>query len=98
MEAFPGIRGIPEIPDTRRCCMYQFAIVALLALAVVKLVDFVDGATPALPGFRSVFTFVSGIASGWVLDYSLLEGFAMAPRNRSRALWGPGLFVPRLAV
>ena len=32
--------------------MYQFAIVALLALAVVKLVDFIDGAIPALSGFR----------------------------------------------
>ena len=28
--------------------MYQFAIVALLALAVVKVVDFIDGAIPAL--------------------------------------------------
>ena len=37
--------------------MYQFAIVALLALAVVKLVDFIDGAIPALSGFRSLFAF-----------------------------------------
>ena len=43
--------------------MYQFAIVALLALAVVKLVDFIDGAIPALSGFRSLLNFVFGIAS-----------------------------------
>src|SRR3977135_4100021 len=86
MEAFTGIRGVPEIPDTRRCCMYQFAIVALLALAVVKVVDFIDGAIPALSGFRSLFSFVFGIASVWALDYSLFDGFGIATRNRDSAM------------
>ncbi len=63
--------------------MYQFAIVALLALAVVKVVDFIDGAIPALSGFRSLFTFVFGIASVWALDYSLFDGFGIATPNRN---------------
>src|SRR5260370_6552977 len=98
MEASPGIRGIPEIPDTRRCCMYQFAIVALLALAVVKVVDFIDGAIPALSGFRSLFTFVFGIASVWALDYSLFDGFGIATPNRNMAMLMTGLIAAGLTV
>jgi hypothetical protein len=78
--------------------MYQFAIVALLALAVVKLVDFVDGTIPALSGFRSVFTFVFGIAAVWALDYSLFDGFGIATRNRNMGMLMTGLIVAGLTV
>jgi hypothetical protein len=98
MEAFPGIRGVPEIPTQEVFCMYQFAIVALLALAVVKLVDFIDGAIPALSGFRSLFTFVFGIASVWALDYSLFDGFGVATRNRNIAMVMTGFIVAGVTV
>ena len=78
--------------------MNQFAIVALLALAVVKLVDFIDGAIPALSGFRSLFTFVFGIASVWALDYSLFDGFGIATRNRNMAMLVTGFIVAGLTV
>jgi hypothetical protein len=78
--------------------MYQFAIVALLALAVVKLVDFIDGAIPALSGFRSLFTFVLAIASVWALDYSLFDGFGVATRNRNMAMLMTGFMVAGLTV
>jgi len=78
--------------------MYQFAIVALLALAVVKVVDFIDGAIPALSGFRSLLTFVLGIASVWALDYSLFDGFGVATRNRNVAMVITGFIVAGLTV
>ena len=78
--------------------MYQFAIVALLALAVVKVVDFIDGAIPALSGFRSLFTFVFGIASVWALDCSLFDGFGIATRNRNMAMLVTGFIVAGLTV
>jgi len=78
--------------------MYQFAIVALLALAVVKVVDFIDGAIPALSGFRSLFTFVFGIASVWALDYSLFDGFGIVSRNRNMAMLVTGFIVAGLTV
>jgi len=78
--------------------MYQFAIVALLALAVVKVVDFIDGAIPAVSGFRSVLTFVFGIASVWALDYSLFDGFGVATRNRNMAMVITGFIVAGLTV
>lgn len=78
--------------------MYQFAIVALLALAVVKLVDFIDGAVPAVSGFRSVFTFVLGLGAVWALDYSLFEGFDVATRNRDMGLIVTGFIVSGMTV
>ena len=78
--------------------MYQFAIVALLALAVVKVVDFIDGAIPAVSGFRSVLTFVFGIASVWALDYSLFDGFGVATRNRNMSMVMTGFIVAGLTV
>ena len=78
--------------------MYQFAIVALLALAVVKVVDFIDGAIPVLSGFRSVLTFVLGLASVWALDYSLFDGFGIATRNRNMAMVMTGFIVAGLTV
>lgn len=61
--------------------MYQFAVVALLALAVVKLVDFIDTSVPALSGFRSILTFVGAIGAVYALDYSIFEGYGIAIRN-----------------
>ena len=78
--------------------MYQFAIVALLALAAVKLVDFIDGAIPAVSGFRSVLTFVFGIASVWALDYSLFDGFGIATRSHDLGMIITGFMVSGLTV
>ena len=78
--------------------MYQFAVVALLALAVVKLVDFLDGAVPALAGFRSLLTFVLGIVAVWALDYSLFDGFGIATRNRELGVVLTGFMVAGLTV
>ena len=69
--------------------MYQFAIVALLALAVVKLVDFIDGTIPAVSGFRSVITFVLGIATRNSDIAMLMTGFIVAGLTSPwRALFG----------
>jgi hypothetical protein len=78
--------------------MYQFAVVALLALALVKFVDFLDGALPAVSGFRSVLTFVLGIVAVWALDYSLFEGFGIATRSRDMGMVLTGFMVAGLTV
>jgi hypothetical protein len=76
--------------------MYQFAIVALLALAVVKMVEFLDGAIPAVSAFRSLLTFILGIASVWALDYSVFDGFGVATRNGDVAMLMTGFIVAGL--
>jgi hypothetical protein len=76
--------------------MYQFAIVALLALAVVKLVDFIDGSVPAARGFRSILTFVLAIGAVWAADYSLFTGFGVEVRNQNAGMWLTGFMVAGL--
>ena len=78
--------------------MYQFAIVALLALAVVRVVDFIDGAVPAVAGFRSAFTFLFAIGAVWALDYSLFEGFGIATRSRDLGMILSGFIIAGMTV
>src|SRR4051812_37635400 len=48
----------PRVTVPRRSEMYHFAIVALLALATLKLVDFLVDNIPGLERFRSLGTFL----------------------------------------
>jgi hypothetical protein len=76
--------------------MYDFAIVALLALATVKLVDFLADNLPVADRMRSLLTFVIAIAAVWVLDYSLFDGFGVDVRNQDTGIWLTGFMVAGL--
>ena len=73
--------------------MYDFAVVALLALAVVKVVDFLTDSIGSLQRMRSVLMFFSGLGAVWALDYSLFDRFDIAVRNRSTGIWMTGFMV-----
>jgi hypothetical protein len=73
--------------------MYDFAVVALLALAVVKAVDFVTDNLGDMKRMRSLLTFVAGIGVVWLLDYSLFDGWGIAIRNGDTGMWMTGLVV-----
>ena len=51
--------------------MYQFAVIALLALATVKLVDFLVDFIPSDDRgvVRSLLTFIVAIGGVWALDF-----------------------------
>ena len=76
--------------------MYDFAIVALLALATVKLVDFLADNLPVVDRMKSLLTFVIAIAAVWVLDYSLFDGFGVDVRNQDTGIWLTGFMVAGL--
>ena len=78
--------------------MYHFAIVALLALATLKLVDFLVDNLPALERFRSLGTFLIAMGAVWMLDYSLFDGFAIDVRDHNTGIWMTGFFVAGLTV
>ena len=78
--------------------MYSFAIVALLALATVKLVDFLSDNIGALDRLRSLLTFVTAIGATWALDWSLFDEFAVAVRDRTVGLWATGFMVAGMTV
>jgi len=73
--------------------MYTFAIVALMALAVVKLVDFLVDLLPETRGMRTILTFVLALGGMWLLDYSMFEGFGVAVRNEATGVWMTGFIV-----
>jgi hypothetical protein len=80
--------------------MYTFAVVALLALATVKLVDFVvDYANlkdAAL--LRALLTFAGGIGAVWLLDFSVFDEWAMAVRSHGMGVWVTGFMVAGFTV
>ena len=61
--------------------MYDFAVVALLALATLKLVDYVTDVVEPVRKFRSLLTFVVAIGATMLLDYSVFAGWGIDIRN-----------------
>ena len=78
--------------------MYDFAIVALLALATLKLVDFLTDAIPQLRSVRSLATFVIAVGGTVLLDYSVFRGWGIGIRNDTTGTWVTGLIVAGMTV
>ena len=78
--------------------MYTFAIVALLALATVKLVDFLADNLDLARRFRSLLTFVVAVVAVYALDWSMFEGFATTIRDRDLGMWMTGFCVAGMTV
>ena len=78
--------------------MYTFAIVALLALATVKLVDFLGDNVPMLDRMRSLVTFVVAVAGTWALKWSMFDGFHSSIRNHDLGIWITGFCVAGMTV
>jgi len=78
--------------------MYDFAIVALLALATLKLVDFLTDAIPQLRNLRSLATFVIAVGTTVLLDYSVFRGFGIGIRNDTVGTWVTGFVVAGMTV
>jgi hypothetical protein len=77
--------------------MYDFAVVALLALAVVKTVDFLSDQL-SLTKFRSILTFVGGVGVAWLLDYSVFAGWDIPVRDADVGTIVTGFVVAGMTV
>lgn len=78
--------------------MYDFAIVALLALAAIKVADFVCENVPAIDRFRTLITFVLTVGSVVWLDYSLFDAWGAQIRNDTLGVWITGFVAAGLTV
>jgi hypothetical protein len=78
--------------------MYDFAIVALLALATVKLVDFLTDAVGQLRPFRSLMTFVLAVGGTVLLDYSVFGAWGIDIRDATVGTWVTGFCVAGMTV
>ncbi len=77
--------------------MYDFAVVALLALAVVKTVDFLSDQLN-LPKFRSILTFIGGLGVAWLLDYSVFAGWGIPVRDADVGMFMTGFMIAGATV
>jgi hypothetical protein len=78
--------------------MYDFAVVALLALATLKLVDFLTDAVPQVQRLRSLLTFVIAVGATVLLDYSVFRAWGVDIRNATVGTWSTGFIVAGLTV
>lgn len=76
--------------------MYTFAILALLALATVKVVDVVTDLVPDLGRFRSLLTIVASLGAVALLDLSMFDGWQTPVRDADAGMWVTGLAVAGL--
>ena len=77
--------------------MYDFAVVALLALAVLKTVDFLTDRF-GLASWRSLLTFVGGVGVAWMLDYSVFAGWDIPVRDADVGVIVTGFVITGLTV
>lgn len=73
--------------------MYTFAILALLALATVKLIDVVDDLFGGLDRFKGVLTVILAIVGMYALDYSMFGSWGVSVDSEAVAKVFTGLVV-----
>jgi hypothetical protein len=78
--------------------MYAFAIVGLLALATVKVVDFLCDNFEVIERFRSLLTYVVGIGAVVWLDFSLFAEWGIGVRDATLGVWLTGFIVTGMTV
>lgn len=78
--------------------MYDFAVIVVLALATVKVVDFLSDNVVGLKRLASLLTFVGALGAVWLLNYSLFERWAIDVRNHAIGVWVTGFLVAGMTV
>lgn len=78
--------------------MYQFAIVALLALATLKVVDFACDNVTVIDRFRSLLIYVVGVGSVVWLDFSVFAEWDIGVRDDTLGVWMTGFIVTGFTV
>lgn len=77
--------------------MYDFAVVALLALAVVKTADFLSDQFD-LARFRSFLVFLGAIGAVALLDYSVFDRWGIPVRDAEVGMVLTGFMVAGMTV
>lgn len=78
--------------------MYTFAVIALLAIATVKLVDYLTDAIPQIAPVKSLLTFVAAIGAVLALNFSMFTGWGVEVRNETLGIWMTGFSVAGMTV
>ncbi len=78
--------------------MYEFAVVALLGLATLKVVDLLSELVPSIAKARTLTTFAVAVGAVLALDYSVFQGFGIAVRENWVGTVMTGFVVGSLAA
>ena len=73
--------------------MYTIAVLALMGLALFKLVDLVEDLIPGLTRFHTLMTIVLGVAGTVWFDYSMTSGLKTGFRQEWMGTWATGLVI-----
>jgi hypothetical protein len=73
--------------------MHEFAIVALLGLALFKVVDLLEDFVPGLTRFHTLITLALGVGTTVLLDLSIFTGYHIALRDGRMGMWATGFIV-----
>jgi len=85
-------------PNHLEVDMYTFAVIALLAVGVVKLVDSLTDTIEPLRPVKSLLTFAGAIGAVVALDFSLFTGWGVEIRNETLGVWITGFCVAGMTV
>lgn len=77
--------------------MYEFAVIALLGLAVLKVTELLEEFVPGLVRFHTFVTFVLAVAAVVAADYSIFTGYHIPLREAWMGTWATGLIVGSMA-
>jgi hypothetical protein len=73
--------------------MYEFAVIALLGLAVLKVAELAEEFVPTLTRFHTLLTFTLGVAAVVAADFSIFAGYHIPLREAWMGTWATGLIV-----
>lgn len=73
--------------------MYHFAAIALLALALFKVVDVLEDLVPGVTKFHSLATMLLGIGGAYALDYGAFSGYGIDFREDWMGTVATGLVI-----
>ena len=73
--------------------MHDFITVALLGLALWKVVDLLEDLVPGLTRVHNLLTIVLGVAAAVALDYSMFKGFKITLRDTWMGMWATGFVI-----
>src|SRR3954469_14053018 len=85
--------GATTTGPVRRNSMYTIAVLALMGLALFKLVDVIEDLLPGLTRFHSLVTIALGIAGAVGFDYSMTSGLKTEFRHAWMGTWATGLVI-----
>lgn len=77
--------------------MYEFAVIALLGLAVLKVAELLEEFVPNLTRFHTLLTFLFAVTAVVAADFSIFAGYHIPLRESWMGTWATGLIVGSMA-